>query len=254
MTSKHIAICVPSTGSWHSRTGTSLMGISLERAGLDVSVHALDVATPANARNLLVKEALEFGASHMLFVDSDMAFPSNSLHRLLAWEKDIVGICYPMRRPPYDLVGKPLTVTSDGQYPDLTEMEFLGGGLLLISMEVFKAIQAPWFFETYNYPDRTPREQFYDSLRDQFPGLPGAALDRIRSISEVTDWLDREETSNRNVTWTATEDVTFCGKARRYGFKIWADMALMMECQHIGKRYNQVNGQEGENWPIIPSK
>jgi hypothetical protein len=250
MTNKHIAICIPSTGSWHSRTATSLMGLSLNRNGLTVSVHALDVATIAMSRNLLVREALECGASHVLFVDSDMAIPSDALHRLLAWEKDIVGVCYPMRRAPYDLVGRPLTVTGDGQYPDLTEMEFLGGGCLLISTHVFKAIRQPWFFETYNYPDRTPREQFYDSLRDQFPGLPGAALDRIRSISEVTDWLVREEAHGRNVTWTATEDVTFCGKARAHGFQIWADMTLMMDVQHIGKKYNQVGRQDGDVWPV----
>lgn len=240
----HVAVCVPSTGFWHSRTAVCLAGCCLERKGLTISLHALDVASVAMARNLLVQEALKSDATHILFIDSDMGFPMDAIKRLLSHDKDIVGVPYPMRRPPYELVGLPLVVSADGGYSDLTAMEFLGCGLLLIKATVFRSINAPWFFETYDYPRPSKFCQFRDSLKDMFPGMPSSVLDSILISEAVRNWI----CESSEIVAMRSEDIAFCEKARRYGFDIWGDMTLVTSMQHIGKRYNQVGKNEAESY------
>ena len=238
----HVAICVPSTGFWHSRTGVSVSSLCMERYEIGISMVALDKASIANSRNHIVQEVLDYGtATHILYVDSDMSFPSNSLMRLLLRDKDIIGVPYPMRSYPHEMIGKPTVITPDGKYDDVTEMEFLGCGLLLIKTDVFKAIKKPWFYETYFYPDREPDDQLRDMLRDQFPAMPDTALNDVLSLPSVKGWL-----AEGDPTHTHGEDVAFCYKAKRHGYKIWADMDLMMEVQHIGKKHNQIGKAEGE--------
>jgi len=51
-------------------------------------------------RESLAKEALADGAEYILWVDSDMRFPKNTLERLLAHGKKIVGVNAVTRRKP----------------------------------------------------------------------------------------------------------------------------------------------------------
>ena len=44
-----------------------------------------------NLRELLVKTSKDAGATHILFIDSDMRFPAYTLQLLLAHDLDIVG-------------------------------------------------------------------------------------------------------------------------------------------------------------------
>lgn len=78
-------------------------------------------------------------ATHILWVDADMAFPADSLHRLLLHEKDIVGCTYPRRLgSPFssatDLDGQPFKASSTG----LERAGVIGFGLLLTRINVFE--------------------------------------------------------------------------------------------------------------------
>lgn len=91
----------------------------------------------ASSRMWLAKQAVEKGATHLLFVDSDMLFPSDALEQLLAREKDIIGVEYHKRKFPLE------TVTA--YFPDVEKSEkepfkvgIAGTGLMLINTEVFK--------------------------------------------------------------------------------------------------------------------
>src|SRR6478609_6265103 len=48
----------------------------------------------AHARNLIVEGAQGLKADWILWLDSDMTFPKETLLRLLQWDKDIVGATY----------------------------------------------------------------------------------------------------------------------------------------------------------------
>jgi len=99
-----------------------------------------------NLRHAMVKGALSNGATHILMIDSDMRFPPDTLERLLAHHVDIVGANYVPRG------GQGTTARySDGSYvpsqerTGLEPVHVVGCGVVLISAQVFRALDPPWF-------------------------------------------------------------------------------------------------------------
>lgn len=99
----------------------------------------------ANARNNCVDQVQNLKADYIMFFDSDMVFPPETLTRLLAHRKDIVGALYPRRAPPYDVLGKTLTNQPMQVSGGLQEMASVPTGCLLIKMSVFNALTKPYF-------------------------------------------------------------------------------------------------------------
>lgn len=113
------------------------------------------VSAPEN-RTYIVREAMKAKYSHILFSDDDMVFNPDTLGRLLAHNKPIVGTAPNMRCfPPkttvrfMDEAGELLPehhVEPDFKMPtELFKCYAVGTGLLLVEMEVFKTIDFPWF-------------------------------------------------------------------------------------------------------------
>jgi len=96
----------------------------------------------ARNRNEIVKQAQAFGVSHLLFLDTDMAFETEGINKLLAHDKDIVGGMYNKRRLPLTNIVQEF----DGQ-TELFEVKegFLPTGFLMIKMSVFDKVPEPWF-------------------------------------------------------------------------------------------------------------
>ncbi len=92
-------------------------------------------------RTALVKDAIARGATHILFVDSDMQFPSDTLVNLLAHEKDIVGVEYNKRILPLTPVFE-----QPNKSDTLYETKAVGTGLILIKLSVFEKIKNDPYF------------------------------------------------------------------------------------------------------------
>jgi glycosyltransferase involved in cell wall biosynthesis len=108
-------------------------------------------AIVAEARNLAVAAALELGAEWLMFLDSDMIFPPETIVRLLAHEKAIVGATYPRRSRPLGFIGaradeRPFSLEDRG----LIEAARLPAGCLLIRASVFESLKAPYFRCAYD--------------------------------------------------------------------------------------------------------
>lgn len=93
---------------------------------------------PESRHVLAVQATRDHGATHVLWVDSDMAFPQDALHRLLAHDLEIVGANYPRRMPPHwssasDIEGRAFPPGCKG----LAEAGVIGFGLLLTKAQVF---------------------------------------------------------------------------------------------------------------------
>lgn len=145
-----VAICFPSPDMVHADFALSL-------AGLCAASHPLDVVTinpkssiVAVARNNGVKRAQELGIDVLLFVDSDMVFPADTLVRLLAHRKAIVGAIYTKRLPPYELLGTPLSKDVVAGEAGLVEMQRMPTGCLMIAMKVFERLTKPYFRFGFN--------------------------------------------------------------------------------------------------------
>jgi hypothetical protein len=99
------------------------------------------------SRAILAERALnKHGATHILWIDSDMAFPKESLHRLAAHKVDLVGVNYPRRGRPHlsaamDSANVPFAPGQTG----LTPCTSIGFGLFLMDVQVLAALPKPWF-------------------------------------------------------------------------------------------------------------
>jgi hypothetical protein len=90
------------------------------------------------------------GFTHVWLVDNDMTFPEDTLGRLLAHGKEIVGAAYNYRAHPLRTVVKILDAEGRVIVPDRLPAELfpcyaIGSGCKLIEVEALRQIPKPWF-------------------------------------------------------------------------------------------------------------
>ena len=152
-----------------------------------------------NQRIDLAREAMKDGCDYIMWFDTDMRFPKDTLVRLLAHNKDIVAANYVTRQIPPEPVS--FQLTDDGKLwrrvptlPNSRGLEKVTGapmGCMLTSLKVFRKLDKPdvpmfWF-----------------------------------------------QYSTKNHT-TLGEDIYFCINAGRYGFDIFIDHDLSKQVRHVG--------------------
>lgn len=139
-----IAICTPTRESFLA--GFTYDLVNLIKAYPD-SVFSYSTGTYlSNLRTLLSRTAVEKGCSHVLFIDSDMRFPPDTIKRLLEDNKDIVGANCASRT--YQGVTTRLGgefVDSRGPGQKVQEVDSIGFGVTMIKREVFEKLDEPWF-------------------------------------------------------------------------------------------------------------
>lgn len=199
------AICIPSHGGWAGKFGQSLIALSLYAQAHppegceDWSLFYEGGSVLPAVRNSLAHRALEYGADWILWLDADMVFPHDALHRLLAHQVGIVGCNYPRRVDPFTPTAK---CPSNGDKPEthygsgelLTEVHHAGFGVMLTRSVVYRDLKeqdplAPWFGFPWN-----PKRQI-----------------------------------------TTGEDVAFQSRARACGHKTYIDNRLSEEVSHLAE-------------------
>lgn len=147
----------------------------------------------------LAKSALQWGATHLLWLDSDMVFPAWTFHHLFKQDKPVIAANYARRRFPH----APVTMKrlkEQGQNHEhelcythadstgLEEVEAIGFGVVLVQAQVF------------------------DSLKE----APFRVLDDAMSGNRIG------------------EDVYFCQQLKKAGIPIYVDHDLSKHVKHIG--------------------
>ena len=148
----------------------------------------------ASQRMELARQALEEKADYLLWLDSDMRFPRETIGHLMLRDKPIVAANYATRRMPV----KPVAMMdNDGEIgrvytaPDsegLQPVDYIGMGVMMVKREVFEKVEAPWFAIPYS------------TVGQHYIG----------------------------------EDVFFCRKAREAGYEVLVDHDLSHQVKHIG--------------------
>jgi hypothetical protein len=156
-----------------------------------------------SARQELLDRLLKRDISHVLWIDTDMRFPRDSVMRLLAHKKDVVGINYCQRGLPYEFVAIKRVGWEEGDKGEklqtlesstgLEEAAAIGFGMVLMRADVLRRVlpsldEEPWFW---------------------------------------FEWMK----GRRQVG----EDVYFCNLLKRKGVQIFVDHDLSKVCQHIGE-------------------
>jgi len=195
-----VAICLPCRDMVNTSFAYDLSRMMANWAAKNVPLgHQLLIFTSqgtliVNQRADLARNAIEAGADHILWLDTDMRFPKDTLDRLLAHNKPIVAANYATRRLPVDTVAFRLhdnggwETVKTGEKTGLEKVEAVGMGVMLTSTEVFKNMPKPWFSITYH-----PQSNEYSG-----------------------------------------EDIHFCYKAGKLGHEVLIDHDLSKEVKHIG--------------------
>lgn len=113
-----------------------------------ISVQAFGSSILPFSREQLAIYAINVGATHTLWIDSDMKFPADMLLRLYRHHQPIVGINAMSRREPYRNCAQvrpdeQLTTTLDSS--GLEKVHRMGFGVVWIDVEIFKAMGHPYF-------------------------------------------------------------------------------------------------------------
>ena len=151
-----VAICTPAREHVHTAFYHAMIGLLARSMDACDAIHPLTIQGTIlpQQRTMLVDEALSIDKdlTHVLFVDSDMLFPSSALLRLLAHDLDIVGLNYRRKIPEMDSVTRGLEGEKILSTPDrkgIEEVGYTGTGFLLIKRAVFEKTERPWFETTY---------------------------------------------------------------------------------------------------------
>jgi len=196
-----IGICIPSRGDMAIGTAFDLAVMSAfdakHRDG-ELGVYTVNGTLIFDQRQKLAKAALDDGCDYVLWIDSDMRFPKNTIERLLKHDKPICGVNATTRTIPVKATAKYLKidleektntwlqVSSKGK-TGIERVASIGCGVMLVKREVFEKTPEPWFW-------------FYQ--------LPGEKV--------------------------LGEDVHFCIAAQDAGFETWVDHGLSNEIGHVG--------------------
>jgi len=144
MSTPIVALAIPSSDMVHADFAMRLANMCLNPGARTCIINA-KTSIVALGRNQCAEAAKLAGATHLLFLDSDMIFPPDTITRLLKRDKDIVGAVYSQRGAPFH----PLGVTYEGEHTHVTSgvrrMKILPTGCLMIRMAVFDTLAKPWF-------------------------------------------------------------------------------------------------------------
>jgi hypothetical protein len=121
---------------------------SAQRKDIELRLHFVRGTLLPQSRHELVMMALAQDCTHILFLDSDMTFPKDTLVRLLAHREPLVAVNYAKRRQPIEPVA--MTTNAEPLYVEpgvdgLVEAGAVGMGIMLIDLDVFRRVPAPWF-------------------------------------------------------------------------------------------------------------
>ncbi len=188
---------------WNCETGAKVLQYC--NAGIaDVGYFTYNSTYVAWSRTEITKNALLWGATHLLWLDSDMVFPAWTFHQLFKQDKPVIAANYARRREPH----APVTfkrikengaehehelcyTTADSK--GLEEVAAIGFGVVLIQAQVFNDIKVAPF--------------------------------------RVID----DEMSKMRVG----EDVYFCQLLTKAGIPIYIDHDLSQHVQHVGLKLHE---------------
>lgn len=161
-----LLIAIPGA-NWESDFGMSLANMVQElsvRPMAGVKSHAFSIMNTKGSRlgtirHQLADTAVQSKSTHILFMDTDHAFPKQIAHVLMSRRCDVIAInCVTKTIPAvatardYDAetpAGKPIPICCDVAVP-VRRVWRVGMGVMLIDVDVFRRLEKPWFGQRWD--------------------------------------------------------------------------------------------------------
>ena len=164
----------------------------------EVNVHFRQGTILAEQRQELLKLAVENGATHCVFLDTDMRFPKDVISRLVEHDLPVVAANCSKRRRPVSFTAREENPTDPSKLrgvwteehsTGIQRVAVVGTAVMCIKADVLTQLEYPWFDQPY-MPDQ-----------DAYVG----------------------------------EDLFWCGRLKQAGVPLYIDHDLSKEIGHLGK-------------------
>ncbi len=179
-----LSVLVPTRDTVHSQFSYCLAQLfkTTSELGIETFLFYDSSTILLNQRERLLEQAKKVNSDYVLWIDSDMMFPSTTAVRLLEHNKDIVACNYTKRTKPLKTVAYTNLNEWNSWVPmepqdELVKVEGVGMGCMLMKLDIFEKIQKPYF--EFRYKEDTQdyfgedfillgklREQGYDVYID----------------------------------------------------------------------------------------
>jgi len=142
-----IAIGMPTNRLIKPKTAESIMNlIAYSKCDYKIIVSERGFNTSEN-RNWIATKAVNSNCDYLFFIDDDQIVPKDTLDKLLAHKKDIIGGVYKTK---YEVQDDVVEYLDDKRPKGLFECGAVGTGCMLIKCDVFKKLPQPWFKYEWN--------------------------------------------------------------------------------------------------------
>ena len=145
-----LSICIPSRDQVPLGFALSLAKLTarLTKDNIKYDIHMVMGSLIPELRTQLVKDAIKTGNEYILWLDSDMHFPSSTFDQLHKHKKDIVAATYSTRSNPQRSVAFVDEADSHIRLTETTglhEVFAVGMGCMLVKTDVYRKLNTPWF-------------------------------------------------------------------------------------------------------------
>jgi len=155
--STSVSILVPTRDTVYSHFACSLTNLvkTSVQMGIDVNIFFNASTILINQREQLIDQATQIKSEWVLWLDSDMVFPSTTLLRLLSHNQNIVACNYMKRSHPFKTVAFTDIKNWESWVPlqtqdELMTVEAIGMGCVLMKTSLFSQLPKPFFEYTYD--------------------------------------------------------------------------------------------------------
>lgn len=148
-----IGICIPSHGDWKMGFGYCLAQMCTHFTKADfegekeVEIFCTAGSILPEIRHKVLMDAIDWGATHILWLDTDMQFPKDTIHQLIGHNLPVVAANYSRRTfPIVPTAHNGKCVYTDDDSEGLEEVNHAGMGVMMTDARVYSCIDAPYFF------------------------------------------------------------------------------------------------------------
>lgn len=215
---------------------TSVFGLTLDSAhlGLKCILHMHSESLITRGRNKMVMEFIQReDLTHLFWLDSDVAFTSQSVFRLLLADRDVVAGVYPMKKMNWPADGMPQGMTREEWEVRFTDYPFnpIAHGKEKIGPYVdadgfVEVAEAPTGFMCIKRQVILDMMKHYPELNYTPDGPPNNPMAHLHYL--LFDCMVDPDDGRY-----LSEDYAFCRRWRDMGGKIWVD--LHSKLMHLGQ-------------------
>ena len=271
-----VAICIPSTDEWRADFGMSVAGLLAYAARtpapngepIELKIFNMRFAYVTYSRNCLFREALAWKADWILHIETDMLFPADALHELMAHDKDCVSLNVVHRRVKDGARGTqyakavesiPLVEKFAGlfrQVANLPTKKMAEAAAKAAQLAAMQGVNFTGMSRRLCEPIGLLPAPLVEVDNTSFCFVLVKA-DVLRKVPPPwAEFIGVVDINSRNCETTLeqeghrqsfiTDDYGFCRNLAQCGFKIHVDMRVSAQARHIGIARFGFNGMEIE--------